>query len=97
MSGQVWGYFIYYRLAPGSQPPWSTLLREVAEQTGIKGRLYGPAPDGSTWMEVYEPVSEAGRDCFERALDRTLAATGFSQHLPAGERRHVEAFPRAAD
>lgn len=97
MSDPDWGYFIWYRLAPGGapEPPWSDLLAAVEGRTGIRGRLYGPAPDGRTWMEVYEPVPAMEREGFEQALGEALAKTRLEEWLPEGEGRHVEAFPRA--
>ncbi|MFP4559807.1 MAG: DUF4936 family protein [Thiohalorhabdus sp.] len=98
MSGRAWGYFVYYRLAPGSAPegPWAEVFAEVDRATGVGGRLYGPAPDGCTWMEVYEPVAEAEREAFEAVLEAAVARSGLEGWLATGERRHVEAFPRAA-
>lgn len=91
-----WGYFVYYRTDPERQPamPWAALFTAVERRTGVAGRLYGPAPDGVTWMEVYEPVPAANRDGFERDLAAAVAEVGLDALLPAGERRHVEAFPR---
>ncbi len=97
MSPSDWGYFIWYRLPPGDapEPPWPDLLAAVARRTGIQGRLFGPAPDGRTWMEVYEPVAAADREGFEQALGEALAETRLEEWLPEGEERHMEAFPRA--
>jgi hypothetical protein len=92
-----WAYFIYYRLEEGTEggAPWSALFREVEAATGITGRLYGPAPDGRTWMEVYEPVPAENRAAFEEALAAALERTGLNQRLAGGETRHVERFPRS--
>ncbi|MFA9461739.1 DUF4936 family protein [Thiohalorhabdus methylotrophus] len=97
MSRPAWGYFIYYRLDPAaaSSIPWDSLFAEVAERTGVEGRLYGPAPDGRTWMEVYEPVAEPRREEFEAVLAEAVRLSGLTDWLAAGERRHVERFPRA--
>lgn len=98
MSRGDWGYFVYYRIDPERRAamPWAALFAEVERRTGIAGRLYGPADDGRTWMEVYEPVPGANREGFERDLEAAVAGSGLAAHLPAGERRHVEAFPRTA-
>jgi len=92
-----WAYFIYYRLEEGAEPgpPWSALFREVEAATGIAGQLYGPATDGQTWMEVYEPVPAENRATFEAALAAAVEGTGLNQWLAGGEARHVERFPRA--
>ena len=99
MSRPAWGYFIYYRLPPDAVPaaPWEALFEEVKRRTGIAGRLYGPAPDGRTWMEVYEPVPEGERRGFEEVLETAVGHSGLGDWLAEGERRHVEAFPRAED
>lgn len=96
MAG-IWGYFVYYRIDPQRQAemPWAALFTEVEHRTGVAGRLYGPAPDGVTWMEVYEPVPAANRKGFERDLAEAVAGVGLEALLPEGERRHVEAFPRS--
>jgi len=93
-----WGYFVYYRIDPGQRAamPWAALFAEVERRTGIAGRLYGPADDGRTWMEVYEPVPAGHRQGFEEALAEAVSAVGMAGALPGGERRHVEAFPQAA-
>lgn len=94
MSGSCWAYFIYYRLpAETAGAPWAELFQRVEEATGVAGRLYGPAPDGRTWMEVYEPVPADAREGFEGALGEALRGTGIESWLAEGERRHVEAFP----
>jgi len=98
LSQSEWGIFVYYRVAPQktADAPWAALFAEVERRTGVAGRLYGPAPDGHTWMEVYEPVPGANRDGFERDLEAAVAKVGLEAVLPPGEQRHVEAFPRAA-
>ena len=92
-----WGVFVYYRIDPARQAemPWKALLAEVERRTGVRGRLYGPAPDGVTWMEVYEPVPGASRARFEADLARAASGVGLEGLLPEGEYRHVEAFPRS--
>lgn len=98
MTAPDWAYFVYYRLEEGvaGEPPWSALFREVAAATGVGGRLYGPAPDGRTWMEVYEPVPADRRAAFEAALAAAVERTGLTQWLAGDEERHVERFPRSA-
>lgn len=97
MSGSHWGVFVYYRVDPekAANAPWGALFAEVEQRTGVAGRLYGPAPDGRTWMEVYEPVPGTNRDGFERDLAAAVAEVGLEAVLAPGEHRHVEAFPQA--
>lgn len=97
MSGCHWGIFVYYRLDPEKtgDAPWAALFAEVERRTGVTGQLYGPAPDGRTWMEVYEPVPGTKRDKFEKDLAAAVAEVGLEAALAPGEERHVEAFPRA--
>ena len=98
MTAPDWAYFVYYRLGTDApaDAPWPALFAAVREETGVTGRLYGPAPDGRTWMEVYEPVPEAEREAFEAALEAAVSRSGIRDQLAAGESRHTEVFPRAA-
>lgn len=99
MTGSRWGYFVYYRVnaEKAAKAPWPALFAEVERRTGVKGRLYGPAPDGRTWMEVYEPVPGSNRAAFEKDLAAAVAQVGLEAFLAPGERRHVEAFPRSEE
>lgn len=97
MNSTAWACFIYYRLSPQrvQEPPWGRLFAQVRQRTGVCGRLYGPAPDGQTWMEVYEPIPADQWQAFESALKEALVQTGFEGWLAKGESRHVESFPQA--
>ncbi|MEF8792189.1 DUF4936 family protein [Thiohalorhabdus sp.] len=97
MSQPDWGIFVYYRMDPEKvgNARWSALFADVERRTGVAGRLYGPAPDGRTWMEVYEPVPGANRSGFEKHLSAAVAEVGMEAVLAPGEYRHVEAFPRS--
>jgi hypothetical protein len=48
------------------------------------------ADDSTTWMEVYEAVSDAPR--FERALGSAVERFALARLLGAGAERHVERF-----
>jgi hypothetical protein len=66
------------------------MQRALAQETGVAGRLMRRADDPTTWMEVYEAVSDAAR--FERSLDDAVAKFGLAGLLVGDGRRHVERF-----
>jgi hypothetical protein len=86
-------YFVYYRT--DADPAQirrivERVQRELAQATGVRGRLMRRADDPRTWMEVYEAVADAA--AFERAAEAALERAGFARLLAPGERRHVERF-----
>ena len=96
MNAAEWAYFIYYRLEPeaAASAPWQRLFREVEAECGVSGRLYGPAPDGRTWMEVYEPVAAEQCAAFEAALAAAEEHARIREWLAPAEQRHREIFAR---
>jgi hypothetical protein len=86
--------YVYYRVADPSaratHDAVTALLREVARETGIHGRLLHRADDASTWMEVYEPVPDAA--ALLAALDAGCERHGIAARLAPGSRRTVERF-----
>jgi 8-oxo-dGTP pyrophosphatase MutT (NUDIX family) len=86
-------YFIYYRSTEAAdevQRAVGAMQRALAEEAGIQGRLMRRADDSTTWMEVYEAVSDAPR--FERALGSAVERFALARLLGAGAERHVERF-----
>ena len=87
-------YYIYYRVAPSDAARARAVVEKVqsalGQETGIKGSLLRSDDDPSTWMEIYEGVSDRHR--FEAALERLLALQGFDACLAPGSRRHNERF-----
>ena len=87
-------YFIYYRVAPGREPPAraqvARLQAKVAAVIGVRGRLMTKRGEPDVWMEVYEAVSDPAR--FERTLHDTVQELGIVEMLAPGSVRHVECF-----
>ena len=87
-------YYIYYRVAPSEAARARAVVDAVQsalrQDTGIQGRLMRRDDYSSTWMEIYEGISD------ERAFDASLAAAvdrcRFSSVLAAGSRRVTEIF-----
>lgn len=87
-------FYIYYRVAPTEAARMRAAVDAVQSalrrDTGIQGRLLRRDDDPSTWMEIYEGVTDPPR--FEAALERLLAQHGFDGCLAADARRHTERF-----
>lgn len=88
--------YVWYRIAGESAPARERVTRmqlELAEATGVAGRLLVRADDPRTFMEIYEDLDDAG--AFERALEAAIAAEGVGE-LCDGP-RHVERFRPSGD
>ena len=87
-------YYIYYRVAPSEAVRLRAVVGAVqsalGQDTGIQGRLLRRDDDPSTWMEIYEGVSDPL--LFEAALGRLLAQHGFDGCMASDARRHTERF-----
>ena len=87
-------YYIYYRVAPSAAARTRAAVDAVqsalGQDTGIRGRLLRRDDDPSTWMEIYEGVTDPPR--FEAALERLLVQHGFDGCMAADARRHTERF-----
>ena len=81
-------YYVYYRVDPQQDVRRSVreILGEIKTKTGVQGRWMRRRDDPSTYMEVYEGVSDGA--AFEALLERL--GSGFA--VP----RRVEIF-RMAD
>ena len=94
-STPVLGLYIYYRLRADLDADIahaSALAMQAALEraTGIAGRLLQRADDASTWMEIYEGVTEHA--AFMHALERETAAHQLADVLASGSVRHLECF-----
>lgn len=91
-------YFIYYRLRPEmalrAAASVAAMQQRLREVTGIAGRVLRRADDATTWMEVYEGVSDGA--AFEGTLQRLVAEYGLTSLLAEGQFRHVERFAECA-
>jgi hypothetical protein len=84
--------FVWYRVAAdtaSARAAVERLLADVAQSTGVAGRLLARVDDPATWMEVYEAVGDA--DAFARTLDERSSTLGVATATGCGE-RHVERF-----
>ncbi len=86
-------YYIYYRTgvdASRTRAAVTAMQAALAEATGVAGRLLSRVDDRTTWMEVYEDVTDPER--FERELAACVERFGVRSLLQAGAARHVERF-----
>lgn len=87
-------YYIYYRVPLGNaeraRAAVEALQRELSEATGIGGRLLCRRDDETTWMEIYEGVSDSAR--FESKLAEMVARHGVLALLALGSSRKQEIF-----
>lgn len=88
-------YYVWYRIEgdPASaRKAVDGVLRDIAIQCGVNGRVLVRRDDPRTWMEIYEKVADTA--AFELALLAAVQrheAAGFAE---AG-RRHAEPFVAA--
>lgn len=87
-------YYVYYRVPPGNaeraRAAVGALQRELSEATGISGRLLRRRDDETTWMEIYEGVSDGAR--FESKLAEMVTRHGVLALLAPGSSRKQEIF-----
>src|SRR5262245_4025900 len=92
--GVTSSYYIYYRVPPGNaaraRAAIDALQRELSEATGIGGRLLRRQDDETTWMEIYESVSDGPR--FEGKLAELVERHGIPGLLAPGSSRKQEVF-----
>lgn len=87
-------YYIYYKVSPEAaerlRAAVEALQRELAEKTGVEGRLLSRRDDPGTWMEIYENVADTR--AFDSALARALERVRFAELLGPGSARKTEIF-----
>lgn len=93
--GETTHFYLYYRLRADEDAELArnrvrTMQAALEAQTGIAGRLMQRADDATTWMEIYEGVSD--RAGFAAALEAMTLAHRLGEMLEPGGRRHTECF-----
>ena len=87
-------YYVYYKVreadSASALAAVTLLQRELADATGIRGRLLRRRDDPSTWMEVYENVTDG--DSFEAMLQSLVETRKIPAWLAPGGGRHQEIF-----
>lgn len=89
-------FYIWYKVAGESaraRAQITAMQIDLADATGVAGRLLVRADDPQTWMEIYEDVDDPV--AFERELDRVVTSHDALLLAPAG--RHVERFCACGD
>ncbi len=74
-------YYVYYRLDEQKlnevRPSVEKLFRKIKTETNVQGRWLRRRDDPSTYMEVYEGVSD--EKSFEAILEREGASLGVAR------------------
>jgi len=87
-------FYIYYRVpaqnAERARAVVGVLQRELADITGIGGRLLRRRDDETTWMEIYENVPDPAR--FEAEIVKLVERHGLAGLLVPGSSRKQEVF-----
>jgi hypothetical protein len=84
--------YVYYRISADNAAARDTVamfFAQVADATGVVGRLFARCDNAATWMEIYEPIDDAAT--FTRQL-AALARTHPVARLAADGERHIECF-----
>jgi len=76
-------YYVYYKISPEQvvelRGRVQALFRTIESQCGVRGRWMHRRDDPSTYMEVYEGVSDAA--AFDALLEREGAKLGVPRKL----------------
>lgn len=87
-------YYIYYKIPAantgGALAAVNALQRNLAEATGIVGRVLRRRDDPATWMEIYESVPDAAS--FEEKLRELADAHSLAGWIAPGSARRQEIF-----
>ncbi len=99
MTSSPLSYYVYYRIRADidrddGHASVRAMQAALAARTGVSGRLMERRGDATTWMEIYEAVTDA--TAFEIALDIETQAHHLSDLVEPGAARHMEAFVECA-
>ena len=87
-------YYIYYQIGADRGADLETAVQalqaDIAELTGIEGRFRRRLDDASTWMEIYEGVTDQLQ--FEVELGSAVMRHGLNDFLLPDTVRHMERF-----
>ncbi len=76
-------YYVYYRVDPARleelRGAIARLVALIERDTGVRGRWMRRRDEATTFMEVYEGVSD--ERAFEALLERESAALGLERHV----------------
>ena len=76
-------YYVYYKLEADRLPPARSLVKElfdkIEKHLGVRGRWMRRRDDPTTYMEVYEGVSDNA--AFEALLDREASGLGLERRI----------------
>jgi quinol monooxygenase YgiN len=76
-------YYIYYKVEPGQvaalRPAVEALFRTIEKSCGVRGRWMRRRDDPTTYMEIYEGVTD--EQAFEALLARESPALGPERRL----------------
>ncbi|TAN51715.1 MAG: DUF4936 family protein [Betaproteobacteria bacterium] len=76
-------YYVYYRVDPARleelRAAIARLLALIERDTGVRGRWMRRRDEATTFMEIYEGVTDEG--AFEALLERESAALGLERHV----------------
>lgn len=87
-------YYIYYRIRPDTGLSLTAALASMQASlhaaTGVAGRVRRRIDDPSTWMEIYEGVTDQQR--FELELGSHVKRHLLHDYVLEGSARHMERF-----
>ena len=76
-------YYVYYKVPPDQvaalKPRVQALFNAVEKQFGVRGRWMHRRDDPTTYMEVYEGVTEEA--AFEALLERGASKMGLTRKI----------------
>ena len=90
-------YYVYYRVDPAKlvdlRRAVAALFESMERECGARGRWLRRRDDATTYLEVYEGVSDTAR--FESRLPEEVERLGIARWLERGSGRHTESFVAA--
>jgi len=90
-------FYVYYQVEPARlgelRSAVHAMFAALERECGVRGRWLRRRDDPTTYMEVYEAVSDAAR--FQRLLAQASERHGVNGCLAPGSVRHAEIFVAA--